>query len=1420
MVVDGSLGDQSGQFSGSEVLVLDQNRDGLEQITQALAARSGSVGALHIVSHGSSGSLALGAATLDAASLESYQAQLRAWADALTADADILFYGCNLAADEAGIGFVDELSRLTGADIAASTDLTGSAGLGGDWDLEYATGSIEADAMAASGDFVLATINYDATTDTLTFTADAGQADSVTITSPAGGNQLQIVVANGDTIVLTGDTGSGFTLNGTSTQLNITNTSAAGTPISVFSASLLDLNDSFSFSNTQAQANGLGNLSFDGGSGNDTFSLLNNQLNVLGSVSITGGGDNDTVTLNTTRIGGNLTLGTEVVTVSASATVDAGTNVINASGAGVTFSAASTLTAATFTAGSLNIGGGIVTLDAGTTAGALSLSGSGNLSGTGNVTVTGATTWSAGTMSGTGSTITQGALTISGLVGMDAGRLLDVRGGADWIAGQINLNTGSTGGAGSVFNRAGSTFETSFDGVMLTGTFGGEVGPASLFTNEGIFRKTGGAGQTELRTPFINSNVVEVLSGTLNLTDGGTHSGSFSGTGTLQFAGATDTHTLAATSSVTTNNVNFTSGTTNVGGVYNIAGTTRVNGGTANFNSALTSLGTTLIVSSGAANLGTNNATVTTFTQSGGTLSGTGNLTVTGVTTLSGGTMTGLGDTITQGLLTISGLVGLDAGRLLDVQAGANWTAGQINLNPSSTGGAGSVVNRAGSVFATSFDGLMLTGTFGGEVGPASLFTNEGIFRKTGGTGQTELRTPFNNSYVVEVLSGTLNLTDGGTHSGSFSGAGTLQFAGTDTHTLEAASSVTTNNVNFTSGTTNVGGVYNIAGTTRVNGGTANFNSPLTSLGATLIVSSGAANLGTNTATVTTFSQSGGTLSGTGNLTVTGVTTLSGGTMTGSGDTITQGALTISGLVGLDAGRLLDVRGGANWTAGQINLNPSSTGGAGSVLNRAGSTFATSFDGLMLTGTFGGEVGPASLFTNEGIFRKTGGTGQTELRLPFNNSNVVEVLSGTLSLTDSGTHSGSFSGAGTLQFAGSSAETHTLEATSSVTTSNANFTSGTTNIGGVYDIAITGTTRVNGGTANFNSTLTSLGATLIVSSGAANLGTNDATVTTFTQSGGTLSGTGDLTVSGASTLSGGSMTGSGDTITQGLLTINGSISLDAGRLLDVQGGADWTAGQINLNPTSTGGAGSVVNRAGSVFATSFNGLMLTGTFGGEVGPASLFTNEGIFRKTGGTGVTELRTPFDNTNAVEVQSGTVNLSQGGTHTGSFATAAGTTLQFGGGTHNLNTATAVSSLGRLLISSGTVNTTGTLTSGGLLENTGGALNAGGAINTATYSQSAGTLSGAGDLTVSGASTLSGGSMTGSGDTITQGLLTINGSIGLDAGRLLDVQSGASWTAGQISLNTSIAAGSGTIINRAGSVFDNSFNGLMLTQSIGAD
>jgi hypothetical protein len=70
---------------------------------------------------------------------------LTGWNKFLDQDADILLYGCNVATDLAGTEFVKNLSEYTNADISASTDLTGSKDLGGDWDIEYTVGDIEAE---------------------------------------------------------------------------------------------------------------------------------------------------------------------------------------------------------------------------------------------------------------------------------------------------------------------------------------------------------------------------------------------------------------------------------------------------------------------------------------------------------------------------------------------------------------------------------------------------------------------------------------------------------------------------------------------------------------------------------------------------------------------------------------------------------------------------------------------------------------------------------------------------------------------------------------------------------------------------------------------------------------------------------------------------------------------------------------------------------------------------------------------------------------------------------------------------------------------------------------------------------------------------------------------------------------------------
>ncbi|MBI5484501.1 MAG: DUF4347 domain-containing protein [Deltaproteobacteria bacterium] len=136
---------------GVEVIFLDASRDGVSQVADALAGRS-DVTAVHIISHGDAGAVKLGNSTLSSASLSGYASDLARIGSGLTADGDILLYGCDVAQGEGGKAFVSALATATGADVAASDDLTGAAALGGDWNLEYKAGSIETVlALSASG---------------------------------------------------------------------------------------------------------------------------------------------------------------------------------------------------------------------------------------------------------------------------------------------------------------------------------------------------------------------------------------------------------------------------------------------------------------------------------------------------------------------------------------------------------------------------------------------------------------------------------------------------------------------------------------------------------------------------------------------------------------------------------------------------------------------------------------------------------------------------------------------------------------------------------------------------------------------------------------------------------------------------------------------------------------------------------------------------------------------------------------------------------------------------------------------------------------------------------------------------------------------------------------------------------------------
>ncbi|MEZ2232538.1 DUF4347 domain-containing protein, partial [Microcoleus sp.] len=213
--IDSNVEDYQSLISGvspnAEVIILDETRDGIEQITERLAIEQ-NIEAIHIISHGSPGAVHLGANTLNSSNIESFGPQLKQWRKALIIGADILIYGCNVAdvsvkidspdiphipqirqglkplshslsrlkptednqdnsfiqssiedfryqtgvLTSGGTGvkptgikptkpnqFLQRLSELTGADIAASANLIGNAALGGDWELEVQTGCIE-----------------------------------------------------------------------------------------------------------------------------------------------------------------------------------------------------------------------------------------------------------------------------------------------------------------------------------------------------------------------------------------------------------------------------------------------------------------------------------------------------------------------------------------------------------------------------------------------------------------------------------------------------------------------------------------------------------------------------------------------------------------------------------------------------------------------------------------------------------------------------------------------------------------------------------------------------------------------------------------------------------------------------------------------------------------------------------------------------------------------------------------------------------------------------------------------------------------------------------------------------------------------------------------------------------------------------
>ncbi|CAO3456589.1 hypothetical protein [Azospirillum argentinense] len=135
---------------GTEIVLLDPSRDGIGQVAAWAQGRTG-YDAISIVGHGAVGAVDIGSTRLDAAGVAAQAERLALWGRALTADGDLLLYGCRVTAQGQGVELLQALSSATGADVAASSDRTGGRVVGGDWELETSVGTVAGSSALDTG---------------------------------------------------------------------------------------------------------------------------------------------------------------------------------------------------------------------------------------------------------------------------------------------------------------------------------------------------------------------------------------------------------------------------------------------------------------------------------------------------------------------------------------------------------------------------------------------------------------------------------------------------------------------------------------------------------------------------------------------------------------------------------------------------------------------------------------------------------------------------------------------------------------------------------------------------------------------------------------------------------------------------------------------------------------------------------------------------------------------------------------------------------------------------------------------------------------------------------------------------------------------------------------------------------------------
>ena len=453
-----------------------------------------------------------------------------------------------------------------------------------------------------------------------------------------------------------------------------------------------------------------------------------------------------------------------------------------------------------------------------------------------------------------------------------------------------------------------------------------------------------------------------------------------------------------------------------------------------------------------------------------------------------------------------------------------------------------------------------------------------------------------------------------------------------------------------------------------------------------------------------------GAPSGTQTLAVT-TGTLGGG----NGAFGTNTVLNLSGSGTIGGAGTLNSTGAFNWTGGSLNGSGGTLRVAGPVSIAPAGTVSFAQYTLEVAGTgtwtgtgqlYGGQAilrvasggtldiqGDPSLAFNTywawaprlnvaGTLTRTTSTGVAAIGGPLNDSGTVSLQSGTLRLSGGGTSTGKYQvGAGDMDI------------------------------------------DFSGGTLTFDGTEGPIGA--------------------LTVQGGTLGGSGLVTVGGQLTWTGGNLSGANGTVrAAGALSIapTGTVNF-AQYTLEVAGTGTWTG-------TSQIYGGQAIIRVASGGTLDIQGdPSLAFNAYWAWAPRLNVAGGGTLNRTTSTGVAAIGGPLNDSGTVNVQSGSLQLTGGGTSTGAYQVATGGVLDFNSGTHTLAAGSNVTGAGLVMFSGGTV------TAAGGYGVTGPSLVNGGTANFNTVSGSAGsltvtsgTLGGTDTLTVTGPMSWAGGNLSG--------------------------------------------------------------------------